>query len=294
LPVRESRARLACARPLMRYSSDALAEHRGGGARNVLQRIRMPGWRRPPRSRVTQVMGSLAGEYDVVLVARREQRLQELASELRDAAGVDARVVVQDLAEHDAAATIASALRADRVTVRHVVNNAGLGDYGPFSTDDLESLRRLIAVNVVALTELTHHYLPDLLATGRGGVLNVSSTAGFVPGPLMAVYYASKAFVTSLTEALHEEVRGSGVTVTALCPGPTESEFCTVAGLEKSGLFRRYRVTTAAAVARQGYRDYMAGKALSLPGFVNAALPVAIGFAPRAVVRRVVHWLHED
>ena len=161
----------------------------------------------------------------MVLVARSADRLASLASELSRAHGVNATVLAQDLSAPDAVEVIAGELAARQLTIDILVNNAGFGAYGPFATTPADEEARMLQVNVVALTMLTKRLLPAMIERRHGRVLNVASTAAFQPGPLMAVYYASKAYVLSLSEALSNETSGTGVTVTCLCPGPTETGF---------------------------------------------------------------------
>jgi short-subunit dehydrogenase len=169
----------------------------------------------------------LAKDYDLVLAARSADKLEQLASELGNA-----RVVAVDLIDPDGSRK----LIAEVPTVDVLVNNAGFAEYGPFAEANEQRLEDMIELNITALTRLSRAYLPGMLERGRGKIMNVASTASFQPGPLMAVYYATKAYVLSFSEALAEETRGSGVTVTALCPGPTTTNFQATANMEKSRL----------------------------------------------------------
>lgn len=221
-----------------------------------------------------------ADGHDLVLVARRRERLTELAAELGQG-----RVIAADLADRGAPAMIAEQVPS----VDILVNNAGHGDSGPFAYADRATQLSMIDVNIRALTELSRLYLPGMLERGDGRILNVASTAAFQPGPLMAVYYASKAYVLSLSEALHEETRGSGVTVTALCPGPTASEFQAVAGLARSRLIVRRPPAGAAEVAAEGHRGMMRGRAIVVTGRTNRTVAASVRFVPRSLMRRIVH-----
>lgn len=224
--------------------------------------------------------------HELHLVARRADALEAAAAELgRDRV----RVHAADLTRPGAAAALAEAV--PRVDV--LVNNAGVGNFGPFAEADLDRTLGMIQLNVAALTELTRRYLPGMVATGRGRVLNVASTAAFQPGPLMAVYYATKAYVLSFSEALAEELRGSGVTVTALCPGPTASGFQAGADMEASKLVKGRSLPTAAEVARDGLRAMDAGKVVHVSGVRNKVLASSIRVTPRPVVRRLVHRLQQ-
>lgn len=221
-----------------------------------------------------------ADGHDVVCVARSAARLDELVAELGGA-----RALVADLADPDAAAKVAS--EVPEVDV--LVNNAGIGDYGPFAEADTAKTIGMIQLNVTSLTELTRAYLPGMLERGQGRVLNVASTAAFQPGPLMATYYATKAYVLSFSEAVAEEVRGTGVTVTALCPGPTASGFQAGAEMEASKLVKGRSLPTAAEVAAFGHRAMLGGKVVAVPGVKNKLGAVSARFTPRPVARRVVH-----
>ena len=222
----------------------------------------------------------LSADHDLVLVARSAARLGEIAGELRGA-----RVLAIDLAEPDAVARVVAEVPAVDV----LVNNAGVGDFSMFAEADPAKLDSLIALNIGALTRLTRAYLPGMIERKHGSVLNVASTAAFQPGPLMAVYYASKAYVLSLSEALAEEARGTGVTVTALCPGPTESGFQAGAAMEGSRLVRGRTLPTAASVAAYGVAAMRKGDVVAVPGVMNKVFASSIRVTPRAVVRRVVH-----
>jgi short-subunit dehydrogenase len=223
---------------------------------------------------------------DLILVARREDVLGQLAAELSDRYGVGCRVLPADLAQPSAPGRILDRCRDWGAAVDVVVNNAGFGALGPFSELDEGRQVDLVQVNVMALTHLTRLFLPGMLDRGRGGILNVASTAAFQPGPYMAAYYGSKAFVLSFSESLFEEVRGLGVTVTCLAPGPVATEFQAVAGMEDSGIFRA-GVMDSESVARAGYQGFRTGRALVVPGLLSRAGTVAVRFAPRALVRRV-------
>jgi short-subunit dehydrogenase len=196
-------------------------------------------------------------------------------------------VLPADLARPDAPREIFDELQREGVAVDALVNNAGVGTYGLFAGTDAKSELDLLQINVVALTHLTKLFLPPLIARRRGYVLNVGSTAGFQPGPLMAVYYASKAYVLSFSEALANETEGTGVRVTVLCPGPTETGFVAAAKMEESKLFDRYAMT-ARDVAEAGYRGMLDGKTIVIPGLRNAFVARAVGLMPRGIVTKVV------
>ena len=219
--------------------------------------------------------------HRLVLAARRLERLEALAAELGNA-----RAVAIDLAEPGAATRLMADVAAHGEEVACLVNNAGFGLWGRFAALDGRRQREMIDLNCGALVELCHAALPAMLARGEGAILNVASTAAFQPGPGMATYFATKAFVLSFSEALYEEVRKAGVRVTALCPGPTATEFGDVAGFKGGGLFDRLSASSPAVVAA-GLKALDSGRAVVIPGLINKAGAAAARSAPRALVRKV-------
>jgi uncharacterized protein len=232
----------------------------------------------------------LARDHDLVLTARRAAELHALAAEVAPAT---CHVLPFDLAEPAAPRGLVDAVSAAGLTVDVLVNNAGFGDLGPFADADLANLLRMIQVNITALTELTGLILPGMLARGRGRILNVGSVAGFQPGPLMAVYYATKAYVNSFSEALANELAGTGVTVTCLAPGPTESEFDAAAGMTPRKASALNSVQSARAVAAAGVRGLMQGRRMVVTGLRNKLLLFAERFAPRGMVIAAVRRMQE-
>lgn len=224
---------------------------------------------------------------DLVLVARREDRLDAVRRELLGAHDVDIRVIPCDLAEADAAARLTTRLRDDGLDVDVLVNNAGFGAHGRFTDLPLERQRAMIQLNVTTLTELTHLLLPAMIQRGRGGVLNVASTAAFQPGPSMAAYYATKAYVLHFTEALREELLRHDVTVSALCPGPTWTEFMDVAGLGAPPMFKWFAMSAVRA-ARAGHRGFRRRKPVIIPGVGNKLGTLLVRVTPRRLVPKVV------
>jgi short-subunit dehydrogenase len=226
----------------------------------------------------------LAPDHDLVLVARSAAKLDGVATELGGA-----RVIAADLADPSAIGKIG----AEVPEVDVLVNNAGVGDFGPFATVDPDKTLAMIQLNVAALTALTRRYLPGMLERGHGRVLNVASTASFQPGPLMAVYYATKSYVLSFSEAVAEETRGTGVTVTALCPGPTASGFQAAADMELSPLVANRKLPTAEDVARYGVKAMNKGDVVAVPGATNKMMATSVRFTPRFVIRRLVRKMQE-
>ena len=228
--------------------------------------------------------------FDLVLVARREAELHDLADEARRH-GRTAHVMPADLGVPGGAGALHDRLQRQGVEVDVLVNNAGFGLLGPFHELPLDRQVAMIQLNVTSLTALTRLLLPPMLARNRGGVLNVASTAAFQPGPLMAVYYATKAYVLSFTEALAEEVAGSAVKVSCLAPGPTRTEFAERAAIPRIRLFAA-GMMEAEDVARQGFEGWRRGKRLVIPGARNRLGALAVRFAPRAFVPRFVKRLN--
>jgi short-subunit dehydrogenase len=231
--------------------------------------------------------------WDVVLVARREAALRELADDFAARHRVAAHVVAADLADPAGPGRVAHEVAARGLAIEALVNNAGLGVWGHFAETTWRAERDLLAVNVVALTELTKRFLPDMLARRRGRILNIASTAAFQPGPLMAVYFASKVYVLHFSIALAVDLEGTGVTVTTLCPGPTETGFADAAGAKRSRLFAGGRGMEPAEVARAGYDALMAGRGLVVPGAWNKLLASTARFVPRSFAARVARRLAE-
>ena len=225
-----------------------------------------------------------ADGYDLILVARRQERLETLARETSVTHGVSARVIARDLADPATPKQIFEELERERTAVDVLVNNAGLGIYGRFWKTDLSRQLEVIQVNMVALTELTGLLLPGMVSRKRGRIVNIASTAAFQPGPYMAVYYATKAYVLSFSEAIAEELPETGVTVTAVCPGPTITEFQEAAGIEDTWLFRGPLVMDAAKVARAGWTGAKRGKRVVIPGLGNKLIKETVRFSPRRLV----------
>jgi uncharacterized protein len=231
--------------------------------------------------------------HGLVLVARREDTLRALARELHERHGVRAEAIAADLSQPGAASDVVSRLETLDIQIDALANNAGFGVYGPFSETALETELQIIHVNIVALTELTKRLLPGMIARRAGRILNVASTAAFVPGPLMAVYYATKAYVLSFSEAIANELAGTGVTVTALCPGPTASGFQAAANLGKSKLVAGKMLATSRQVAEDGYDAMMAGRTLVVSGWSNKLVAQMPRLLPRRAVAAIVRSAQE-
>jgi hypothetical protein len=231
--------------------------------------------------------------YDLVLVARSSEKLNQIAGELQSRFGVGVKTVALDLAAPPAAKFLFQQMQHEGILVDVLVNNAGFGGFGDFAEMAEVEILGQIQLNVAALTQLTRLFLPLMLARHSGRIMNVASTAAFQPGPLMAVYYATKAYVLSFSEALANEVAGSGVVVSCFCPGATDTGFAKRAGTEDSRLFKKLRPMSAEAVARDGYRGLMAGRTLVISGVQNWLVAESVRFAPRKMVTAISRWVAE-
>lgn len=231
--------------------------------------------------------------FDLILVARREEKLLALKKEIEEKYPVSVEIIVQNLAEKNAAKFMYEKIKAENKTVSILVNNAGFGNYGYFSETNGEEESNMVQVNITALTELTKLFLPDMLAKKSGKILNVASTAAFQPGPLMAVYFATKAYVLSFSEALSRELQGTGVSVTCLCPGPTKTEFQDVAKFEKDHSFNNEKFPTAHDVAELGYHALMKKRTIAIHGWKNFFLIQLLRITPRRLVTKIVMKLQK-
>ena len=231
--------------------------------------------------------------YNLVLVARNGDRLRQLASELEKAHGARSLILATDLTEPGAAAYVLDQTTRAGLQLDVLVNNAGFGQYGRFADNDLEECLRQIQLNVTTLTHLTRLYLPGMIERKTGRILNVASTAAFQPGPLMAVYFATKAYVLHFSEALANELHGSGVTVTCLCPGATVTEFHKRANATGMKLLKMGAMD-ARTVAEDGYRALIAGKPVVISGFKNWLVAQSVRFSPRRLVTAIARKTQEE
>jgi uncharacterized protein len=222
-------------------------------------------------------------QHNLVLVARTESALDQVAAEVAKL-GSTATVLTADLATPGAGHRLAQDLATRGLVIDVLVNNAGFADFGEFHLGDATKLDRMIALNIATLTELMRDLIPGMVSRGSGRVMNVASIAAFMPGPLMAVYYATKAYVLSVSEGVHEELKGTGVTVTALCPGPTESAFQATADMGESKLVKGRKIMGAHTVAIQGVDAMLRGKPVAVIGFKNKILSVTPKLTPRRFI----------
>jgi hypothetical protein len=228
--------------------------------------------------------------HHLVLVARSTHKLESLAVELRGAHGIDVMVLPADLSIPGAAGEVFRAVHVQNIQVDVLVNNAGFGIHEPLIKADLNETAQMLQVNITALTELTRLFLPGMLARRQGRILNVGSTGSFAPGPFMAAYLASKAYVLSFTEGLAEELRGTGVTATALCPGVTPTGFQGRAQVGNMPL-TRYGVLSAEKVAAAGYKALLRGKRVEVPGVFNKLLVLSTRLTPHSLLLPVARQL---
>ena len=233
-----------------------------------------------------------AGGYDLVVVARRPAPLDDLVADVERLHGVAASAIAADLAAPSAAQTLYDALDRAGRRIDVVVNNAGFGLGGAVAALPLDKQLEMVQVNVTVLTALTRLFLPGMLERNQGGILNVGSTAGFQPGPFMSVYYATKAYVLAFTEGLAEEVAGSDLRISCLCPGPTATGFAEAAQITNVNLFRRGGTMTAADVARIGYDGWKNRKVVVIPGLSNRVGVMLPRISPRSLVRKIVKRLN--
>lgn len=232
--------------------------------------------------------------YHLILVARNESKLLTLKKELEAAYHIQAELFAKDLSQKDAADDIFHFTAEKGLFVDVLINNAGFGDFGEFTDCSWQKQYEMVQVNIVALMQLSHCFLPGMKERGHGKILNVASIAAFQPGPLMSVYYATKAYVLSFTEALSVELQGTGVTVTALCPGPIQTDFEERANLKSSGLFHHMKVSSAKEVAEYGYLQLMKGKVVAIHSWQNRLTVLASRLAPPGIVRKCVYLIQKQ
>jgi uncharacterized protein len=230
--------------------------------------------------------------YNLVIIARNRKKLQQVEEELEEEYNVAVKPIMADLSHHAAPLHIHHVLEKSQIAVNVLVNNAGFGVYGEFWKTDAMKELNMMHVNMVALTHLTKLILPSMVERGDGKILNVASTAAFQPGPLMAVYYASKAYVLSFSQAIANELEGKGVTVTALCPGPTKTGFYSRAELTGLDFVEKNRAS-AQGVARAGFTGLMQGRDVVIPGFKNTVLSILSRVLPRKIVVKTVRKIME-
>ncbi len=232
--------------------------------------------------------------HNLVLVARSGDKLVQLANDLQGQCRITVKTVAIDLAATLSPQFLFDQLRREGIQIDVLVNNAGYGNFGEFANLPLDDALGQINLNITALTALTRLFVPSMVERHSGKIMNVASTAGFQPGPLMAVYYATKAYVISFSEALANELSKSGVTVTCFCPGATETGFAMRAGNDKTRLFQKLKPMNVKTVAADGYRGLMKGKTLVISGVRNWLVAESVRFAPRKTVTAISRWITEE
>src|ERR1035437_1278674 len=230
---------------------------------------------------------------NLVLVARNKTKLEQIKKDLENNYNINAHIIEKDLSLKDSGKDVYDEIKNNNITVDYLINNAGFGDYGFFNDSDWGKLERMINLNITALTQLTKLFISDMIKRGNGKIMNFASTAAFQPGPTMAVYYATKAYVLSFSEAINNEVSNKGVTVTTLCPGPTKSGFQEAASLHESRLVKGRILATSKEVAEYGYNAMLKGKSVAIPGFVNYLIANSVRFFPRSAVVRVARFIQD-
>jgi len=230
---------------------------------------------------------------NLVLVARNKDKLEQIKKDLENKYKMDAYIIDKDLSIKNSAKNVYDEIIDKNITVDYLINNAGFGDYGFFNESDWGKIERMINLNIIALTQLTKLFLFDMIKRRDGKIMNVASTAAFQSGPTMAVYYATKAYVLSFSEAINNEVKNSGVTVTTLCPGATQSGFQEAASLQESRLVKGRKLPTSKEVAEYGYNAMLKGKSVAIHGILNYLLANSVRFFPRSAVIKITRFIQD-
>lgn len=230
---------------------------------------------------------------NLVLVARNISKLNQIKTELESQFKILVHTIGKDLSLPNAPQEVYDELKHKNIVVDYLINNAGFGDYGFFYETDWSKELQMINLNITALTHFTKLFLQDMVKRRSGKIMNVASIAAFLSGPTMAIYYASKAYVLSFSEAIDNEVRDKGITVTTLCPGPTETGFVEAAALQESKLFKGKKIAGAKEVAEYGYKAMMQGKTVAIHGLMNRIMAKTINFIPRSIVVKVARSIQE-
>jgi short-subunit dehydrogenase len=230
---------------------------------------------------------------DLVLVARNKSKLEEVKTILENKYKVKVYTIGKDLSGMNAAEEVYNETIKQGIQIDYLINNAGFGDFGMFTDTDWNKEQQMINLNITTLTQFTKLYVKDMVKRRSGKIMNVASTAAFQSGPTMAVYFATKAYVLSFSEAVNNEVSDKGVTITTLCPGPTESGFQAAAAMEESGLVKGKKMPTSKEVAEYGYAAMMKGKTIAIHGLMNRILANSVRFMPRAIVVKVTRKIQD-
>jgi uncharacterized protein len=230
---------------------------------------------------------------NLVLVARNKSKLEELSATLEQQYGISVYIIAKDLSEANAAQDVYNETKAQKIEIDYLINNAGFGDFGMFAETDWAKEHQMINLNITCLTQFTKLYLRDMVQRKQGRIMNVASTAAFQPGPTMAVYYATKAYVLHFTEAVNNEVAHVGISLTALCPGATESGFQAAAAMEDSKLVKGKKLPNSKEVAEYGYKAMMKGKSVAIHGLMNRIMATSVRFTPRALVVKITRAMQD-
>ena len=230
---------------------------------------------------------------DLVLVARNKSKLDELKHELETKFNIKVYTIGKDLSAANAAKEVYDETSKQQIKIEYLINNAGFGDFGFFTETDWNKESQMINLNITTLTQFTKLYLQDMLKRKSGKIMNVASTAAFQSGPTMAVYYATKAYVLSFSEAVDNEVRDQGISITALCPGATESGFQAAASMEESNLVKGRKLPGSKEVAEYGYAAMLKGKTVAIHGFMNWIMANSVRFIPRSIVVKVTRKIQD-
>lgn len=228
---------------------------------------------------------------NLILVARNKNKLDELKNELENQFGISVYTIGKDLSIRESVSELYEETKKQNIPVEYLINNAGFGDFGMFTDTDWDKEERMINLNMKTLTLLTKLYIREMTERGSGKVMNVASTAAFQPGPLMAVYCSTKSYVLNFSQAVNNEVKSRGVTVTALCPGPTESGFQDASGMKESKIVTKIKMPSSKTVAEYGYKAMMKGKPVAIHGYMNKILALSVRFMPRNVVVKITRIL---
>lgn len=231
---------------------------------------------------------------NLVLVARSKNKLDAFKLELEKQFGITVYVICKDLSDQYAPKAVYDELKTQKIQIDYLINNAGFGDFGLFVESNWEKQSQMINLNITALTYLTRLFLPDMIKNKSGKILNIASTAAFQPGPTMSIYFATKAFVLSFSEAIANELMETGVTVTVLCPGATDTGFKAAASLDNSNLFKGTGIATSKEVAEFGYNSMMKGKTVVIHGFVNSLMSQSVRFSPRKLVTAIARLMLKE
>lgn len=234
-----------------------------------------------------------AAKNDLVLVARSEDKLKDLSIELQQAFGITVKIIVADLSNMEEVQKVYDVCKAENISINYLVNNAGVGVFDFFTESDWDKTAQMIDLNIKSLTKMCRLFIPDMVQRKSGKILNVASTAAFQPGPTMAVYFASKSYVLSFSEAIYNELQGTGVHVTCLCPGATESNFFQSAAMHESNLVKGKKLPTSKEVAEFGYKALMKNKMTVIHGLMNTIMATSIRFTPRKLVLAIVRKIQE-